>query len=268
MQILSLLWQPLAFIYLASPAPCDLWDLGPPVVANRSASPGPTGPRPEIWQPIRGREVGPITVRQGSWVIGRSCPRVSDEVDMPNSVTLRILIGHLYPSGMWLWAAPWTDTKNTRVETRLDCVLKMWISVLGSIVNLIEGPNMINWWVRVSSLWCSIRHLYKLRTLRGKWLRPRFGIVSFLVLIVWFVSWEKWASWKELTFKAHLPYIHLRWRLDDITFKMNEIKWNKPLLPYDWLCLLHLFVWLTIILTYHTTFDGLNFPWPTSFLRL
>ena len=48
--------------------------------------------------------------------------------------------------------------------------------------------------------------IIELQKLRGKQLQPRFGFVNHLVLILCFISQEKWTCQKKYPFKAHLRY--------------------------------------------------------------
>ena len=55
-----------------------------------------------------------------------------------------ILIGHLYLRGMWIGVAPRTDAKKaSHVYRGLDYNLRNTLTILGSVVNRIEGDRPV-----------------------------------------------------------------------------------------------------------------------------
>jgi hypothetical protein len=120
--------------------------------------------------------------------------RVLPKVAVPNSVTYLNQTPTL--SGMWFGLALRRDIKKTSVQRAWMRAQNM-ITILGLIFNLIVGTYMIISWRRESSLWSWMSYSHKLQNSWGKWLQIHFGFANHLVLIVCFVSYEKWTGRKK-----------------------------------------------------------------------
>ena len=100
----------------------------------------------------------------------------------------------------------WTP-KKTCAQFNSALHARNMITISCSIVNIIVGTYITIKWLQEYLLsW--LRYSYKLPRLWGNWLWPQFVFANQLILIISFISYEKWVYYNKLPFNTHLPSVY------------------------------------------------------------